>query len=311
MSDHGFIQNADKAIFNVIWNGIKDETTVQNIITSQEQITFSPPKTGQTQKTSRLSIFLYRITEFSPMKNMLPNAESSRKRRELDLFFSLHYVVTPHTGNEEDDHILLGKILEVLTAAPIIGHMSPDSAADLRVSVDSLSLDELSKLWIAIGAPLKPSIGFTIAPVAVGHTLAGEAKTVSDAASPRTLSATSEKKNVKELYQTVFAEFTEQSEGWKKSNLFRKQWIGQDFKKVTNMTIDEMQTALNGLGDKLELNLPTVQFINPLNMLAEYYEHQATQLRGLGKVSQKQRENVEIVFQWVKDVKTLIEALSR
>jgi len=166
-------------------------------------------------------------------------------------------------------------------------------------------------LWTAIGAPLRPSIGFTIASVAMGHTLAGEAKTVSDAASPRTLSATSEKKNVKELYQTVFAEFTEQSEGWKKSNLFRKQWIGQDFKKVTNMTIDEMQTALNGLGDKLELNLQTVQFINPLNLLAEYYEHQATQLRGLGKVSQKQRENVEIVFQWVKDVKTLIEALSR
>ena len=45
------------------------------------------------------------------MKNMLPNAESSRKRRELDAFFSLHYVVTPHTGNEEDDHILLGKII--------------------------------------------------------------------------------------------------------------------------------------------------------------------------------------------------------
>lgn len=245
------------------------------------------------------------------MKNVLPNAESSGKRRELEALFSLHYIVTPHTGNEEDDHILLGKILEALTAAPIIGHMSPDSATDLRVSVDSLSLDELSKLWTAIGAPLRLSVCFTIAPVAVGLTLAGEAKTVADAASPPTLSATPEKKNAKELYQTVFAKFTEQAVGWKKSNLFRKQWIGQDFKKVTNMTIDEMQTALNGLGDKLELNLPTVQFINSLNLLAEYYEHQATQLRGLGKVSQKQRENVEIVSQWVKDVKTLIEALSR
>jgi hypothetical protein len=80
---------------------------------------------------------------------------------------------------------------------------------------------------------------------------------------------------------------------------------------VTDISIDEMQSAISSLGDTLELNLPTWQFIKPLNLLATYYEHQAEQLKILGKVSQKQKGNVEIINQWIKDVKALIDALNK
>jgi archaellum component FlaC len=46
-------------------------------------------------------------------------------------------------------------------------------------------------------------------------------------------------------------------------------------------------------------------------LLASYYEHQAEQLRALGKISQKQKENVEMINQWIKDVRALVEALSK
>ena len=44
-----------------------------------------------------------------------------------------------------------------------------------------------------------------------------------------------------------------------------KQWLQQNFKKNTNMSVEEMLSALNSLGDKLEQHGSTAQFIKPLN----------------------------------------------
>ena len=67
-----------------------------------------------------------------------------------------------------------------------------------------------------------------------------------------------------------------------------KQWVFQNFKKNTDMTVEEMLITLNNLGDKLEQHGSTAQFIKPLNLLAGYYKHQLDQLKGLQKVSHKQ-----------------------
>ena len=112
-----------------------------------------------------------------------------------------------------------------------------------------------------------------------------------------------------QIYQPVLKTFTEQSSGWKNRNIVVKQWVLQDFKKNTEMTVEEMLTALNSLGDKLERHEPTDQFIKPLNLLAAYYKHQLDELEGMQKVTHKQKENLEMISQWIKDVENLIEVL--
>ncbi len=114
----------------------------------------------------------------------------------------------------------------------------------------------------------------------------------------------SENKSTLELHQAVLKTFLEQSEGWKKRNLFERQWVSRDFKKTTGMSIDEMQTNLKTLGT-------TAEFIGSLNQLATYYVHQQEQLRGFEKNPQKLEENLKIIDGWVKDTKTLIVALKR
>ena len=88
-----------------------------------------------------------------------------------------------------------------------------------------------------------------------------------------------------------------------------KQWLLQDFKKNTDMTMEEMQITLNNLGSRLEQHGSTAQFIKPLNLLAGYYKHQFDQLKGMQKLAHKQRANLETVNTWIKDVKALVEAL--
>jgi t-SNARE complex subunit (syntaxin) len=63
------------------------------------------------------------------------------------------------------------------------------------------------------------------------------------------------------------------------------------------------------MGDKLLLHASMKPFIDPLNRLAECYEHQVEELKGMEKFSSKQKENVDMINGWIKDVKALVEAL--
>ena len=90
-----------------------------------------------------------------------------------------------------------------------------------------------------------------------------------------------------------------------------KQWVLQDFKKNSGITVEEMLSTLNSLGDKLEQNGSTAQFIEPLNQLASYYQHQLDELKGFQKMSHKQQENLETIALWIKDIQGLVEALGR
>jgi hypothetical protein len=306
MSQLNFIQEADQALTNHIWNTLKSDSANRNIIISQDQIALSPPKAAQTQKTGKLSIFLYNIGQEAVARNQVPSADASGKRQP-QVCFELHYLIVPHTGNDVDDHVLLGKVIQAIASAPLIG-CTPD-AAGFKVAFESLSLGEAAALWTALGVPLQLSatviLTSAIAVSAPNEPVVAAAVPVSPAAS-----AVPESENVRKLYEVVNKTFTEQADGWKKSNMLRKQFVSQDFKKVTDMSVDEMQAAVNVLGDKLEMNRPTAQFIKPLNLLAQYYEHQASELKGLRGVSKKQKENVEMISQWITDVKALVAALS-
>ena len=120
-----------------------------------------------------------------------------------------------------------------------------------------------------------------------------------------------ENRSLTELYQAVSKTYAEQSQGWKKRNLFEKQWISRDFKKNTGLSIDEMQTTLEALGNNLKANASTAEFIEPLNELAGYYVHQQEQLKGFEKDPKKLEENLKIIDGWIMDAKALLQALKR
>jgi NAD(P)-dependent dehydrogenase (short-subunit alcohol dehydrogenase family) len=118
-----------------------------------------------------------------------------------------------------------------------------------------------------------------------------------------------ENRSVNELYQAVLKTFMTQSEGWKKRNLFERQWVSRDFKKNTGVSIDEMQTTLKALGDKLAPNTPN-EYREAVNKVAHYYVHQQEQLKGFEKNQQKLAENLKIIDGWVADAKALAQVLS-
>jgi hypothetical protein len=304
MSQKAFISDADTALANLIWNSIENESAAKKISSSQKQISFCSPKAADTQGTRKLSIFLYNITEEKAARNIPPTVDYSGKKTNHTTF-ALRYLVTPSTGNDKDNHALLEKIIQMILATPPIINSDEENNVGLTVKIDSLTLDELSKLWTALGAPLKLSVSLTVSSAEPRYD--SQAQVTSATVAPQT--ATLDTKHVTQLYQAVLKTFTEQSNGWRNRNMLFKQWVLQNFQKNTDMTVEEMLTTLNNLGDKLEQHDSTTQFIKPLNLLAGYYKHQLDQLKGMQKVTHKQRENLEIINMWIKDVETLMEAL--
>lgn len=128
---------------------------------------------------------------------------------------------------------------------------------------------------------------------------------------PDSVAKTQEKRSVNELYQAVLKTFLEQSEGWKKRNLFERQWVSRDFKKNTGFSIDEMQANLKALGDNLKAGAKTGASIEAVNKVAAYYMHQQEQLRGFEKNPQKLEENLKTIDGWIQDAKDLMEALKQ
>lgn len=288
MVQKAHILDIDTALAKLIWSGIKNDPENKKIISSQDQISFSLPKTSETEETRKLSIFLYNIKEEVPVRNEP---------------FALSYLVTPFNGSDKDDHELLGKIIQVFLANPII--VDEKSDVNFAVKMDSFSLEELSKLWVALGAPLRLSVSVTVSLTTPQVGKATEVTAVT--AAPQTTE--DENKQISHLYQAVLKTFTEQTNGWRSRNFVFKRWSFQNFEKDTGVSVEEMLFVLEDLGGKLEKHESTDDFIENLNQLAHYYEHQLEALRGMQKVLHKQAENLELVAVWISEVKALLEAL--
>jgi hypothetical protein len=289
MSQNGFISDSDRALADFIWNCIENEPSLKKLVSSRDQISFSSPRNaGQTNK---LSIFLYNITVKAEPNSCV-----------------LHYLVTPLTRNDIDDHALLEKIIQL--ASTSITTADNSGNIGFTVKINPLSLDDLTKLWVALSAPLRLCVALEVS--------CGQ-KTSAASSSPETAAANAVESSqeapvnterMTQLYQSVLKTFTEQMEGWNKRNIVLRQWTQQDFRKTTDMTIDEMLSSLNNLGDRLQQHGLTDQFVKPLNQLTKYYEHQLSQLDGMQKVSRNQDENLALISGWIKDAKELLKALN-
>ena len=296
------ISAVDAALADSIWNSIESDPAAKSIISSKEQISISSPK-AIGHGTKKLSIFLYNIAENTTQKSMQTVTGNSEKSQD-QTFLALSYLITSLTGNEQNDHLMLEKIITIFSATPVITNKKNNS--ELSVKMHFLPLDASIKLWIAIGASLKPSVALTVStaqPLSSSHDQITRTRSEPE-------KIVGETNPVWPLYQTVLQTFTAQSNDWSNRNMLIKQWVFQDFKKNSSINVDEMQGALKDLGDALKENKSTAPFIKFLNLLSGYYTHQLKELEGAQKVTHRQTENIQEIKGWKKDVETLVNALS-
>lgn len=171
MRTHAAILNVTKTLVNLLWNSIKNDSQVNLIISSENQISLASPKIFETETCKKLSLFLYQITEFSSMRSL--KGKDSNQNITPQLPLTLHYLVTPNTQNIENDQILLGKIIKVFAdncvfVDPLKQGSISKNPAYLRLMLNHLSIDELTKLWSILGTHYRLSISYSVSPIKIG-----------------------------------------------------------------------------------------------------------------------------------------------
>jgi len=172
------INAASKTIAARIWAAIKSDKQVNAIIRNPEQIIFLSPKDATQQKPPVISVYLYNVTELASMRN-LPTANSSKP----PLYLNLRYLITPITQNLEDDQVLLGKILQLFHETPILRGSSlqgglSETGEDLKVVLDGLNAEELSRIWGMLALPYRLSVSYTVYPVKIEDSVQPDEKAV-------------------------------------------------------------------------------------------------------------------------------------
>jgi len=141
-------------------------------------------------ETSRINLFLYQVTPNPGWRNAaLPSRDSDGVRvSNPPLGLDLHYLVTTYGASEFHAEILLGYALQLLhetpvltrdaihrtlaPASPVTGSILPppldtlaaselgDQVEQIRLTPQTMSVEEISKLWSAIQSHYRPTAAY-------------------------------------------------------------------------------------------------------------------------------------------------------
>jgi hypothetical protein len=157
------------------------------------QVTISiPPPEDETQaaEPTRVNLFLFRASENGALKNqMIPGQGHPSEYGHPPLSLVLHYLLTAYGAtddnglvNETRAHFLLGSAMRVLHDYPVITDSlmtmnSPPTQIlhsslrgefeHIKICLDPISLEDLSKVWTALTRPYRLSSGYTVSVVQI------------------------------------------------------------------------------------------------------------------------------------------------
>lgn len=151
-----------------------------------------------TEATPRLNLFLHRVTHNVAYRNVDLPSRDSRGRRTSNppLALDLHYLLTSYGFDELQSEVLLGYAMQLLHENPVLGRAQIRTAlnpapgpggptllptvyqalrsADLAEQVEMLKItpesptsEEMSRLWSALQAPYRPTTAFQVSVVLI------------------------------------------------------------------------------------------------------------------------------------------------
>lgn len=143
-------------------------------LSDDSAIIFDSPGEIEDSTSTRLTAFLYHITENSHLRNSPPTFPDLTKKQLAPLTLDLHFMFVPYAQNRENEIIVMERLLQTLYDNAVLkGDILPESLKssgndEIRIEPHSLSLDDLNKLWSTFPyKPFKLSKSYIITPVRI------------------------------------------------------------------------------------------------------------------------------------------------
>lgn len=136
-------------------------------------VRLNTPFEMQDQNHEGVSVWLYRIIRDESRLNDPPTRPTSTTIMQPPLPLRLHYLVTPITsrandGDPDTEQYLMGKILQLFSSHPVLrgADLKVELAgtdAELHVRLESLTLEEMSRVWEALEGSYQLSVSYEVA----------------------------------------------------------------------------------------------------------------------------------------------------
>ena len=173
--------------------GVSDFTGVQAVTATIRQIlqqrmeepvpvTTAPPDVEVPNVDRPLAnLFLYMVEESATLKNQdLPGMAGPMSLGQPPLSLNLHYLVTaagPDPNDDRGGHRVLGDVMLTLHEHPIVAKDDPlldpvlqNEVELLKITMEPLDVEGLSKIWTATTAALRLSVGYKVTVVQLEST---------------------------------------------------------------------------------------------------------------------------------------------
>ena len=125
-----------------------------------------------TDKKTGVSLWLYRVARNGDTLGLPPRRISPTQVSHHPVPLDLHYLVTPIVEAPEDEQMLLGRVAQIFNDHPgLRGALLKDDLAgsgeEMRLMLETLSLEEISKVWQALGESYQLSLSYEVQLVTV------------------------------------------------------------------------------------------------------------------------------------------------
>ena len=145
---------ADVVVLRDIRNTLKKLIT-DNIedLSDEGSIIFESPGDIEESTTTRLTAFLYQITDNVSLRNSPGSFPSYTQRQAPPLIVDLHFLFVPYAQDREKEIIVMERLMQTLYDNAVLrgdvlqGSLAISGNDEIRITPKTLSLDDLNKLW--------------------------------------------------------------------------------------------------------------------------------------------------------------------
>jgi hypothetical protein len=161
MSDYTVIRAVSDGLRDVLANHLSGYFTTVTVDLR------SPREMGPADMNKRVSLWLYRVTRNEFVSNDPPARSALNEVTRWPLPVDLYYLVTPVQQEPTTRQELLGAVLQTFhdhssLPASSFGIPSPLGQQDLRITLDSLRLEELTQVWYALQESYQLSVSYLV-----------------------------------------------------------------------------------------------------------------------------------------------------
>jgi hypothetical protein len=164
---HLRIAEVSRYLRHTLWLGLTEDPVVRQYVQVENNIVLSNPAQPAGGGAVRsVSLWLYQVAPNEYLRNtaMVRQAGDSIERFP-PLSLNLFYLLTPSTGNDEGDQLVLGKALQIFHDQAVLrmeSQQNPGEGEELHISLCQRTIEELAEVWEALQEPYRLSVCYEV-----------------------------------------------------------------------------------------------------------------------------------------------------